>query len=69
MSAVEVRRECRKFAQKFVDIQRQDFMRLAFSVSWDKPYLTMAFDYEARIAESLSGFSRWRVCLSRGARR
>ena len=56
MSTVEVRRECRKFAQKFVDIQRQDFMRLGVFGEWEKPYLTMAFDYEARIAEAFLTF-------------
>ena len=37
MSTVSVRRACRKFAEKFVDIQRQDFMRLGVLGEWDKP--------------------------------
>ncbi len=51
MPRVEIRRECRKYAEKFVDLQRQDFMRLGVFGEWDKPYLTMDFTYEALIAE------------------
>jgi isoleucyl-tRNA synthetase len=58
MNPVEVRRECRKFAQKFVDIQRHDFMRLGVFGEWDHPYLTMGFEYEARTAEAFLDFLR-----------
>ena len=68
MSTVEVRRECRKFAQKFVDIQRQDFMRLGVFGEWDKPYLTMGFEYEARIAEAFLAFLAAAMFIA-GARR
>ena len=56
MSTPEVRRACRKYAEKFVDIQRQDFMRLGVLGEWDKPYLTMGYEYEARIAEAFLAF-------------
>ncbi len=51
MSAVEIRRECRRYAEKFVDIQREDFKRLGIFGEWTEPYLTMNFGYEALIAE------------------
>lgn len=56
MSAVEIRQACRRYAEKFVDIQRQDFMRLGVFGEWDKPYLTMDFGYEARIVEAFLKF-------------
>jgi isoleucyl-tRNA synthetase len=56
MTAVEIRRECRKYAEKFVDLQSQDFQRLGVFGEWDKPYLTMDFGYEALIAESFLKF-------------
>jgi isoleucyl-tRNA synthetase len=56
MTAVEIRRECRKYAEKFVELQRQDFKRLGVFGEWDKPYLTMDFSYEALIAESFLKF-------------
>ncbi len=51
MSAVEVRQACRRYAQKFVDLQRQDFIRLGVFGEWKTPYLTMDYSYEALIAE------------------
>ena len=56
MSASEIRRACRQFAAKYVDIQREDFVRLGVFGDWDNPYMTMAFDYEADIAETLGRF-------------
>jgi isoleucyl-tRNA synthetase len=56
MSAVEIRRACREFANKYLDIQRQDFRRLAVIGDWEHPYATMAYDYEARIADALGRF-------------
>ena len=56
MSSAEIRRACRAFAAKYVDIQRDDFVRLGILGDWQHPYLTMAFDYEADIAASLGRF-------------
>ncbi len=56
MSAAEFRRACREFAAKYVDIQREDFIRLGVFGDWDHPYLTMSFDYEADIAAALGRF-------------
>jgi isoleucyl-tRNA synthetase len=56
MSAAEIRRACRQFAAKFVDLQREDFIRLGVFGDWDHPYTTMSFDYEADIADALGRF-------------
>ena len=56
MSPADFRRECRDFAAKFVDLQRSDFIRLGVLGDWFHPYMTMSFDYEATIAESLGRF-------------
>ena len=56
MSAVEIRQACRRYAEKYVEIQRQDFMRLGVLGEWGKPYLTMDFEYEAEIAEAFLRF-------------
>jgi len=56
MSAAEIRRACRQFAAKYVDIQRADFIRLGVFGDWDNPYTTMSFDYEADIADALGRF-------------
>ena len=49
LSQLEVRQRCREYAMKFVDIQRQDFMRLGVLGDWFQPYLTMSNDYAAQI--------------------
>jgi isoleucyl-tRNA synthetase len=56
LSAAEFRRACRQFAAKYVDIQREDFVRLGVFGDWDHPYTTMSFDYEADIADALGRF-------------
>ncbi len=52
----ELRGECRKFAQGWVDIQREEFKRLGVQGKWDDPYLTMDFESEAVIAEEFMKF-------------
>ncbi|MCZ6711359.1 MAG: isoleucine--tRNA ligase [Gammaproteobacteria bacterium] len=52
----ELRGECRRFAEKWVDIQRDEFKRLGVTGNWDAPYLTMDFESEAVIAEEFMKF-------------
>jgi len=56
MSKVAIRRECRKYAEKYIDIQRQGFKRLEVFGEWDNPYLTMSYQYEAEIARAFGEF-------------
>ncbi|MFE3839293.1 isoleucine--tRNA ligase [Pseudogemmobacter sonorensis] len=51
VEVVAFRQECRKFAETWVDIQREEFKRLGVTGNWDDPYLTMDFHAEAVIAE------------------
>jgi len=60
MSKVAVRRECRKYAEKFIEVQRQGFKRLEVFGEWSKPYLTMSYQYEADIARALG------ACVEKG---
>ncbi len=52
----ELRGECRKFAQGWVDIQRDEFKRLGLTGNWANPYKTMDFSSEAVIAEEFMKF-------------
>ncbi len=52
----EFRAECRKFAEGWVDIQRDEFKRLGITGNWEKPYLTMDFHAERVIAEEFMKF-------------
>lgn len=47
---------CREYAQKWVDIQKEEFKRLGVVMNWDHPYLTMSHEYEAAILYAFSDF-------------
>ncbi len=47
---------CRAYAQTYVDLQTQQFERIGCFGRWEKPYKTMARDYEARTLEAFFGF-------------
>ena len=53
MSQTEKRRACRHYAEKYVDIQREQFKRLGVFGEWDNPYLTMNYSYEAATVAEL----------------
>jgi len=56
LTKVEIRKRCRAYAERFVSIQREDFKRLGVFGEWDKPYLTMAFGYQAAIMREFGRF-------------
>jgi isoleucyl-tRNA synthetase len=53
---VQFRRECREFAEKWIDIQRDEFKRLGVIGDWDAPYTTMNPESEARIVSEICRF-------------
>ena len=53
---VKFRKECREFANKWIDIQSQEFMRMGIVGDWSNPYTTMAFKAEAQILRELGNF-------------
>ena len=57
LSLAEVRRLCRAYADKFIDIQRDEFKRLGVMGEWEDPYLTMNYAYEATIARECGKFA------------
>ncbi len=57
MTQVDVRRVCREYAGRFIDIQRNEFKRLGVLGEWDNPYLTMNFPYEAVIVREFGKFA------------
>ena len=56
MPALSVRNACRKFAEKYLDLQRSQFKRIGVFGRWEKPYSTMDPQYEAAIVETLYAF-------------
>lgn len=56
MGAAEFRRECRNYASRFVDVQKEEFRRLGVLGNWDEPYMTMNYGYQATIVRELGKF-------------
>ncbi|HCS49345.1 MAG TPA: isoleucine--tRNA ligase, partial [Candidatus Aminicenantes bacterium] len=56
MSIIAIREECKKYALKFIDIQREEFVRLGVFGEWQAPYLTMNPVYEADVLRCLAAF-------------
>jgi len=56
MPAIAVRRACREYAQKYLDLQRSQFQRLGVFGRWARPYSTMTPEYESKIVETFFGF-------------
>jgi isoleucyl-tRNA synthetase len=57
MSQGEIRTKCRQYADKFINIQRDEFKRLGGVGDWQDPYLTMSYGYEAVIAKECCKFA------------
>ena len=53
---VEFRRECRSFAQKWIEVHKGQFKRLGVIGDWENYYSTMSFDAEAQIVRELGKF-------------
>ncbi|MDJ0809562.1 MAG: isoleucine--tRNA ligase [Desulfobacterales bacterium] len=58
MDLTAIRRRCRRYAEKYIDIQRNEFKRLGVQGEWENPYLTMSYGYEATIAAECFRFAR-----------
>lgn len=58
MSVAETKEKCRKYANHWIDVQRDEFKKLGVLMNWDKPYLTMDFSYEANILRAFGIFVR-----------
>ena len=50
MTPGQIRSACRKYAERYVEIQRADFRRLGVLGRWQDPYLTMSAHYQSVIA-------------------
>jgi isoleucyl-tRNA synthetase len=54
---IAFRKECRAYAQHWLEVQRQEFIRLGVEGDWEHPYTTMSFPAEAQIARELMKFA------------
>jgi isoleucyl-tRNA synthetase len=54
---VAFRKECRAYANRWLEVQREEFKRLGVIGDWDHPYATMTYPAEAQIARELMKFA------------
>ncbi len=53
---VEFRKECRTFAEKWIEVHKEQFKRLGVVGDWENYYSTMSFEAEAQIVRELGKF-------------
>lgn len=53
-----LRARCRTYAAEWVETQKNQFLRLGIRGDWDRPYLTMAPAFEAKIVETFLGMAK-----------
>jgi isoleucyl-tRNA synthetase len=56
MDPLQVRQACREYAEKFLDLQREQFKRIGVFGRWERPYSTMTAAYEAVVIDTLFKF-------------
>jgi isoleucyl-tRNA synthetase len=52
LDPLAVRQECRKYATKYLNLQREQFIRLGGLGRWERPYSTMDPQYESVVLET-----------------
>jgi isoleucyl-tRNA synthetase len=56
MTVAEFCRACRAYAERYIGTMTEQFQRLGILGTWDAPYLTMNFKYQAAIARAFGKF-------------
>ncbi|MCX5922025.1 MAG: isoleucine--tRNA ligase [Candidatus Dependentiae bacterium] len=56
LSPQDLKKACRVYANKWIDIQREEFKTLGVLMDWDRPYLTMNYEYESQILKAFGQF-------------
>src|SRR5437867_2274443 len=56
MSVADFCRACRAYAERYIGTMTEQFQRLGILGTWDAPYLTMNFKYQAAIARAFGRF-------------
>ncbi len=65
LPVVKIRELCREHANKFVNVQREEFKTLGVVADWDKPYITMDYAFEANIYRTLCEIAKKGLLIER----
>lgn len=58
LDKVAFKAACRQYAQKWIDIQKEEFKRLGVIMDWENPYITMDPSYQSEIIRAFATFVR-----------
>jgi isoleucyl-tRNA synthetase len=53
---VELKKTCREYANKWIEVQKEEFKQLGVVMDWQNPYKTMSPDYESLILKAFAQF-------------
>lgn len=56
LDRVALKKACRQYATHWINTQREEFKKLGVLMDWDRPYLTMAYEYESYIIKAFGDF-------------
>jgi isoleucyl-tRNA synthetase len=56
LDRVALKKACREYATHWINAQRQEFKKLGVLMDWERPYLTMAYEYESYIIKAFGDF-------------
>lgn len=56
LNRTETKKACRAYAQRWIDVQKEEFKKLGVLMDWDHPYTTMDYSYEASILRAFGIF-------------
>ncbi|MDR0762382.1 MAG: isoleucine--tRNA ligase [Campylobacteraceae bacterium] len=65
MPKAKFRQLCREHAQKYIQIQKDEFKSLGVVGDWENPYLTMKFEFEADIYRALCDIAKKGLLVER----
>lgn len=53
LDPIELKKACRKYANHWINVQRESFKSLGVLMNWSEPYITMDFSYESKTIKAL----------------
>jgi isoleucyl-tRNA synthetase len=56
MTVLQIRKKCREYAEKYLKIQREEFIRLGVFGDWKNPYTTLDHTYESTVINYFKSF-------------
>ncbi|WP_455756388.1 isoleucine--tRNA ligase [Sulfurimonas sp.] len=65
LEVAKVRELCRAHADKFVNVQKEEFKKLGILADWENPYVTMDYKFEANIYRTLCSVAKKGLLIER----